>query len=198
MSRPSLFRGVEEWFRIDAMRPLKKIQVFGWAALLNFLCYGIAHFAAFKKLSVWLFCRFSTMFNWTAVRAPPNTVQRIYAVKKIFRLVGMKLFKNNRTYGWAVCPQTRPSFFHGVENIFRPDVMQLIENNQVYGWAALHNTPCHGPVHFAALKTLFFRLEGMKLSKNYRTYGLAVLPQTRPKFFHGVEKIFSFWCYAAI
>ena len=132
----------------------------------------------------------------------------------------MKLFKYHQICGWAVLPQLRPSSFHGVEELFRLDVNQPFKTVQVYGWAALPNIPCHGPAHFAALKSLsfyadcqqrsnqkrvvlpqtrsssfhgvenYFRLHGIRLFKNTRFYGWAVLPQTRPSSFHSVEEFF--------
>ena len=129
----------------------------------------------------------------------------------------MKLFKTIQICGWAVLPQLRPSSFHGVEELFRLDVNQPFKTVQVDDWAVLPNIPCHGPAHFAALKSLsfyadcqqrsnqkrvvlpqtrsssfhgvenYFRLHGVKLFKNTRFYGWAMLFQTRPSSFHGVE-----------
>ena len=153
---------------------------------------------------------------------PQTRSRAFYVFEKPFRLDDMKLFKNIRTYGWAVLPQTRPNFFHGFEEPFSLDVMQPLKHTQVHGWAALPNIFCLGQAHFAALKNHFhlifcrfsttfkwtdgrappntfrslhgvensFHLDGMKLSKNIRTYGWAVLPQTRPSSFHGVEEPF--------
>ena len=151
---------------------------------------------------------------------PQTRSSSFHWVKKFFRLDGMKLFKTTKLCGWAVLPQLRPSSFHGVEELFRLDVMQPFKTVQVYGWAVVPNIFCHGPAHFAALKSLsfyadcqqrsnqkrvvlpqtrsssfhgvenYFRLDGIKLFKNTRFYGWAMLFQTRPNFFHGVEKSF--------
>ena len=130
-------------------------QVYGWAAFPNIPCHGLVHFAALKNRFVLMLCRHSTTFKWTHVRAPPNTVESISRCEEHFRLDEMKLFKNNRTYGWVVLPQTRPSFVHGVEESNCVDVLQPCKNTQVYGWAALPNILFHGPAHFAALKNRF-------------------------------------------
>ena len=81
-----------------------------------------------------------------------------HAVDNFFFQQGMKLFKNIRTYGWAVLPKTRPSSFHGAEKPFRLDVMQPSKQILVGGWAALPNIPCYGPAHFAALINHFVLL----------------------------------------
>ena len=78
-----------------------------------------------------------------------------YAFEEPFRLDDVKLFKNIRTYGWAVLPQTQPKIHHGVEKPFPLNVMQPLKHDQVHGWAALPNIPCHGPAPFAALKNHF-------------------------------------------
>ena len=87
---------------------------------------------------------------------PQTRSSSFYGVETIFRLDGMKFFKNIQSSGWAVLPQTRPSFCSRCwKFFFRSDVMQPLQKIQVYGWATLPNIPCHGPAHFAALKILF-------------------------------------------
>ena len=86
---------------------------------------------------------------------PQTRSSSFHGVENFSHLDGMKYFKNIRTYGWAVLPQTRRKFFHGVGEPFRLNVMQPFKHDQVHCWAALPNIPCHGPAHFAALKTHF-------------------------------------------
>ena len=173
-----------------------------------------------EVISVWCYVDCQQRSNKRLVVLPQTRSSSFHGVKQFSRLDGMKLFKSIRFYGWAVLPQTRPSSFHGVEEPFRLDVMHTFKTIQVDGWAVLPNIPCHGPAHFAALKSLsfyadcqqrsnqkrfvlpqtrsssfhsvenYFRLDGIKLFKNIRFYGWAVLPQTRPSSFHGVENSF--------
>ena len=72
-----LFTVLQNFFRLDVMQPFETIQIYGWAALLNILCHGPAHFAALRNLFVLMLCRLSTTLIWTAGRAPPNTIQLI-------------------------------------------------------------------------------------------------------------------------
>ena len=86
---------------------------------------------------------------------PQTRSRSFHGIEDSFHPVGLKRFKNIRTYGWAVLPQTRLCSFQGVDESICLDVMQPCKYIQVYGWAALPNIPCHGPAHFAALKNLF-------------------------------------------
>ena len=131
------------------------IQVYGWAALPNIPCHGPAHFAALKNHFVWCCADFQQRSNERIIVLPQTQSRSFHSVEDSSHLDGIKLFKNIRTYGWAVLPQTRPSFFNGVEESSCMDVMQPCKNIQVDGWAALPNIPCHGPAHFAALKNHF-------------------------------------------
>ena len=124
-------------FSSDVMQPCKHFPVDGWAALPNIPCHGPAHFAALKNHFFLMLCRLSTTFKWMAGCVPPNTAQLFSRCWKHFFLDGIKRFKNIRTYGWAVLPQTRPSSFHGVKEPFRVDVLQPLKHTQVHGWAAL-------------------------------------------------------------
>ena len=84
LTRPSSFHGVENLFRLDVVQPSKNTQVYGWAALPDIPCHGPAHFAALKNHFVLMLCRRSTTFQWTAGRAPPNTVHLISRCWKLF------------------------------------------------------------------------------------------------------------------
>ena len=107
--------------------------------IISFWCYADFHQCSIERMVV---------FHQTRSRSFDD-------MEKFFRLVGKKFFKNIRTYGWAVLPQTQPKILLGVEKLVRLDVMQTFKNIQVHGWAALPNIPCHGPADFAALKNHF-------------------------------------------
>ena len=74
-TRSKSVHSVEELFWLDVMQPLKNIQVRGKAALPNIPCHGQTQFKAINKVFFLMLCRLSTLFKWTAGRAPPNTVQ---------------------------------------------------------------------------------------------------------------------------
>ena len=74
-TRPSSFHGVEKPFRLDVMQPFQKYSSCWQSCVPQHPCHGPNHFAAFNILVVLMLCRLSTTFNWTAGRAPLNTVQ---------------------------------------------------------------------------------------------------------------------------
>ena len=84
---PSFFHGVEKNFRLDVMQLFKNDQIHVRAAIPNIFCHGPAHFAELKNFFILMLCKLSTTFNWTAGRAPPNTVQLISRCSKTF-LIG--------------------------------------------------------------------------------------------------------------
>ena len=108
-----------------------------------------------KIVSLWCYADIQQRSNERLVVLPQTRSSSFHGVEEVFRLDGMKLFKNTRSYGWAVLPQARPSCCHGVEEPFRLDVMQPCKNIQVDGWAALPDIPFHGQAKFAALKNRF-------------------------------------------
>ena len=127
---------------------------------------------------------------------PQTRSSSFHGIKQSSRLDGMNVFKSIRIDGWAVLPQTRPSSFHGVEGLFRPDVMQPFKTIQVYGWAALPNIPCHGPAHFAALKSLFVVMLCRLLTTFKSTAGRA--PPNTMQFTSRCQTIFSFGWYETL
>ena len=148
-----------------------------------------------KILSFWCYADFKQRLNERMVVLPQAGSTTIYGVEKLFRVYGMKLFKNNRFYGWVVFPQIRPSSFHGAQEPFRLDVMQTFKHIQVYGWAALPNIPCHGLARFAALKN-HFGLMLCRLSTTFkRTTGRA--PPSTVQLYSRCWKTFSFSWYEA-
>ena len=108
-----------------------------------------------RIVSFWCYADIQQRSNERIIVLPQTRSRAFHGVEELFRLDGMKLFKNIRTYGWAVLSQTRSSSVHGVEELIFMDVLQPCKNIQVYGWVALPNIPCPGPAHFAALKNRF-------------------------------------------
>ena len=152
---PSSFHKVDQPLRLDVLQSFKNIQNDGWAALPSIFVTAQLISRRWKIISFWCYADIQQRLNEWMVVLPQTRSRSFHGVEKVFRLDGMKLFKNIRTYGWVVLPQTRPSFFHDVEEPFRLDVMQPIKNIQAHGWAALPNIPCHGPAQLTALKNHF-------------------------------------------
>ena len=74
---PVPFTMLKDLFVCKLCSRFENIQVDGWAALPNNRCHGPVHFAALNIFSFWCCADFSTTFEWTVGRAPPNTVQLI-------------------------------------------------------------------------------------------------------------------------
>ena len=75
-----------------------------------------------RIVSFWCCAHFQHCSNERLVVLPQTRSRFFHGVDDYFYRVGIKLFKNIRTYGWVVLPQTRPSFFHGVEKPFRLNI----------------------------------------------------------------------------
>ena len=78
-----------------------------------------------KIVSFWCFADFPQRSNERLVVLSQTRSSSFHGIEDFSQLDGLKLFKNIRTYGWAVFPQTRPSSVHGVEEPFCLDVLQL-------------------------------------------------------------------------
>ena len=77
-----------------------------------------------KIVSFWCNADFQQRSNERMVLFLQTRSRSIRGDEKPFRLNGVKRFKNIRTYGWVVLPQTRPSSFYGVEESTCMGVMQ--------------------------------------------------------------------------
>ena len=228
-TRPSLFYGVDQTFRLNVMQPFKTFQVFGLAVLPNIPCHGPAHFAALNNHFVLMLCKLSTTFKSTARRAPPNTVQLNSRCRKHFLVWMVWSFSKTLEFVARRCSRKHgPVFFMVLINFFvemlfshlktfkfmagprsptSPVTVQLISRRwkvvSFYGDCQQRSTqrlvvlPLTRYNSFHDVET-FFLLVGFKFLKNIWFYGWAVLLQLRPSSFHGVKKLFSCGCYAAI
>ena len=109
-------------------------------------------------------------------------------LKNLFRLDGMKHFKNIRTYGWAVLPQTRPSSVHGVEDSICLRFCSHVKTFKFMAGPRSPTSPVTAQLSFRRWRiVLFWCYADIQQRSNER---MVVLPQTRSKAFHGVEKPF--------
>ena len=96
------------------------------------------------------------MNGWSC--SPKHGRTHFTVLKNFFPHDGIKFLKTFKLVAGSCSPKHGPVFLNGVEVHFRVDVMHPCKNIQVYGWAVLPNIFCHGPAHFAALKTRFVLL----------------------------------------
>ena len=189
-TRTNSFHGVQELFCVDHLQPFKTIQVCGWAALPNIPCHAPAHFAALKNHFVLIMCIFSTTFNWTASRAPANTIQPISRCWNIFSFEWLEAFKLPTNlclscalpntaqflsrcwttfFVWMLCSHLKPfKFMAGPRSPTSPVTAQLILRR----WRVI---------------SFWCYADCQQRSKER----LVVLPQTRSSSFHGGKQISS-------
>ena len=111
-----------------------------------------------------------------------------HGVKEVSRLDDMKLFNNIRTDGWAVHPQTHPSFFTVLKNFF---VWVFCSHLKTFKFIAGPRSPTS-----SVTAQLIPRRCKMVSSWSYADFQhrsnerMVVLPQTPSRSFHGVEKVF--------
>ena len=110
-ARPSFFDDVEESICLDVLQFCKHIQVYGWAAFPNIFYHGSAHFAALKNHFVLMLRGYSTMFQWTAGRATPNTVQLWSRCWRTFSFGWYEAFQKHWNHWLSRTPQSTAQFF---------------------------------------------------------------------------------------
>ena len=189
-TRPSSFHGVEELFCLDVMQPFKHIQVDGWAALPNIPCHGPAHFASLRNRFVLMFCKHSTTFKWTDVRAPLNTVQSISRCWKIF-FVWMKWsFSKTFELVAGLCfPKHGPVLFTVLKNLFVWMFCSHVKTLKFMPGPRSPTSPFTAQLISRRWRiVLFCSCADNQQRSNER---MVVLPQTRSNAFHGFEKHFS-------
>ena len=141
-----------------------------------------------KVVSFWCYADIQQRSNERTFVLPQTRSRAFHGVKKPFRLDGMKLFKNIRTYSWVVLPQTRFYFVHRVEKSICMDVLQ----------------PCKKFKFMAGPRSLTSSVTAQLILRRWRIVSfwcyadiqqrsnerMVVLPQTRFSSFHGVENFF--------
>ena len=106
---------------------------------------------------IWRRWRIHLIWCWADFQQRSNERLVVLPRKRsrLFLPAWYEAFQKHSTLCLGCAPPSTASSFHGDEEPFRLNVMQPCKNIQVYGWAALPNIFCHGPAHFAALKTHF-------------------------------------------
>ena len=120
-----------------------------------------------RILSFWCCADFQHCSTERMVVLPQTRSRAFHGVDDYFYRVGMKLFKNIRTYGLVVLPQTRPSSFHGVEKPFR---LNIKRSSLWLGRAPQH--PLSRPSLFRGVEESF-RFDVMQTLNNVETKGFS-------------------------
>ena len=100
----------------------------------------------------------------------------------------MKLFKNIRTYGWAVLPQTRPVPFRVLKNRFVWLLCSQLNTFKIMAGPPFPTSPVTAQLILRRWRIIWFWCcADFQQRSNER---LVVLPQTRSSSLHGVENYF--------
>ena len=119
---------------------------------------------------------------------PQTRCSSFHGVKNFSHQDGMKLFKNIRTYGWAVLPQHGPVLFTLLKNF---SIWMLCSHLTHSSWW-LDRAPQHPlsrPSSFCGVKKSF-RFDVMQTFNNVQMNGRSCSLKTRSRAFHGVEEPF--------
>ena len=148
-------------------------------------------FRRWRLVSFWCCANTQQRSNERLVVLPQTRSRVFHGVEEPFPLDGMKLFKNIRTYGWAVLPQTRPSAFHGVDgNYFNGYSAAMQKHSSLWlGRAPQH--PLSRPSSFRGVEDSF-RFDVMQTFNNVQTNGWSCSPKHGPAHFT-VLKNFFIW-----
>ena len=126
-TRPSSFHGVEESICLDVLQPCKTFKFMAGPRSPTSPVTAQLISRRWRIVSFWCYVDYLQPSNERIILLPQSRSIVFHGVKKVFRLDGIKFFKNIRTDGLVVLPQTRLSSFHG-EEPFRLDVMQPDKN----------------------------------------------------------------------
>ena len=145
-----------------------------------------------RQCKIGLFCRCADIQQRSNERTfvlPQTRSNAFHGFKEPFPLDGMKLFKNIRTCGWAVFPQTWPSSFHGDnKNVF---VWMLCSHVKTFKLMAGPRFPT-SPVT-AQLTSWRWRIVSFSCCADFQQRSnerMVVLPQTRSSSIHSVDDFF--------
>ena len=141
-----------------------------------------------RSLSPGWYEAFEKHLNWKLGRVPQTRPIFFHSVIEVFRLDVMQPSKNIQVYSWATLPNIACHDPAHCAAFKKRLVLMLSRLSTKFKWTAGRAPP--NTVQLISRCWKNSRLDGMKLSKNNRTDGRAVLPQTRPSFTHGVEKLF--------
>ena len=156
--------------------------------LVVFAQHDPADFTVLKEFVAWMVWSFPKTFKLKTGPCSTNTAHFFHSVNEVFRLDVMQPSKNIQVYSWATLPNIA---CHGPAHsaAFKKRlVLMLSRLSTKFKWTAGRAPP--NTVQLISRCWKNSRLDGMKLSKNNRTDGRAVPPQTRPSFIHGVEEPF--------
>ena len=188
-TRPSSVHGVEEPFRLDVMQLFRKHSNWWLGRASQHPLSRPNSFRGVKLCFFLMLCRLSTMFKWTAGRAPPNTVQLISRCWINFLSGWREAFQKHSNFRLGrVTPNTAQ---------FLPRCWRTFSSGC---YAAISKTfklmaGPRSPTSFVTAQLisrrrrffLFWCYADFQQGSNER---LVVLPQRRSSSYHGVEWTF--------
>ena len=134
LSRPSSFRGVETFFRLDVMQIFNNVQMNGWSCSPK---HGPAQFTSLSQLFVGMVWNISKTFETLAGSCSPKHGPYLFTVlQNFFVWMLCSHFKNFQVDGWAALPNISchgPAHFAALNmNI----VLMLCRLSTTFKWTA--------------------------------------------------------------
>ena len=171
------------------MQPCKNIQVYAWAALTNIPCHGPADFAALKNPFVLVLCRLWITFKWTAVRAPPNTVQLISRCWRLFFSELYEAFQKHSSLRLGrVIPNTAQMFSRCWRTVSSGCYAAIWKHSSLWLGRAHQHLPSP-PSSFCGVEESF-RFDVMQTCNNVQMNGWSCSPKHSPARFTKSKKFF--------
>ena len=145
-----------------------------------------------RIFSFWCYADCQQRSNQRLVVLPQTRYSSFHGVQQSFRLDGMKFFKNIHFYGWALLPQTQPSFCSRCWKTFF--VWMLCRHLKLFKFMAgprYPTSPVTAQLILRRWKVISFWCYADCQQRSNEQF--VVLPQTRSSSFYGVENNFSSW-----
>ena len=141
-----------------------------------------------KIISFWCYADFQQRSNERMIVLPQTRSRSFHGVEEPFGLDGTKLFKNIRTYGWAVLLQTRPSSFHCFEKLFPLKLCNQVNTIKLMAGLRSRTTSVTAQLILRRWRTIAFWCCANFQQRSHER--MVVLPQTQPSCFHDVANSF--------
>ena len=216
-TRPSSFHGVEEPFCLMLCSRLNTFKLMAGPRSPTSPVTAQLISQRWEFISFWCWKDFKQRLNERLVVLPQTRSSVFHGVEDSFHLDSKKLFKNIRTYGWAVLPNIPchgPAHFAALKNHFvlmlcglspmsnrtdgrvPPNTVPLIwryGRTFSFGWYEAFQkhscSPKHNPAHFTVLKNYFVWIV-WSVSKTFELMAGPCSPKHGPVFFTVLKTFF--------
>ena len=142
-----------------------------------------------KIVSFWCYADIQQRSKERLFVLPETRSKAFHGVEEPFLLDGMKLFKNIRTYGWAVFSQTRPSSVHGVDGIYFYAYFAAMQKHSSLWLGRAPQHPLSRPSSFRGFEESF-RFDFMQTFNNVQMIGRLCSPKRGPGHFTVLTNLF--------